>query len=71
MEKFISRAKLSKRRKKALDAQQRTTWEGLRPATRRLESKKLYSRKKAPFTDDHPGGVFLIRACFPAAAGGI
>lgn len=71
MERFIPRAKLSKREKKALDAQRRTTWEGLRPVTRRLESKKLYSRKKTPFTDDRPGGVFVLRAYFHTARGGI
>ncbi|MCE5236695.1 MAG: hypothetical protein ABFC62_08830 [Clostridiaceae bacterium] len=71
MERFIPREKLGKREKKALDARRRATWEGLRPVTRRLESKKLYSRKKTPFTDDRPGGVFVLLTYFHAAHGGI
>jgi len=58
MEKFVPSEKLSKRRKKELNAQRRNTWEGIRPYTRRVESKKLYDRKKTPFTDDPPSGVF-------------
>ncbi len=58
MEKFIPREKLSKRRKKELNAQRRNTWEGIRPYTRKVESKKLYDRKKTSFTDHFPSGVF-------------
>jgi hypothetical protein len=58
MEKFVPSEKLNKRRKKELNTQRRNTWEGIRPYTRRVESKKLYDRKKTPFTDDTPSGVF-------------
>ena len=46
MAKFVSREKLGKKARKALDAQQRTTW-CFSPATRKVESKKIYNRKKA------------------------
>ena len=45
MAKFIPRDKLSKKARKLLDAEQRTTW-GFSPATKKIESKKLYNRKK-------------------------
>lgn len=59
MQKFVPRLKLSKRRKKELNEQQRSTWEGIKPVTRKVESKKLYSRKKTSYTDGDPRGVFL------------
>lgn len=46
MEKFISREKLSKKARKELDKQKRTTW-GFSPATKKVENKKLYNRKKS------------------------
>ncbi len=61
MERFIPREKLSKRRKKELNAQKRSTWEGINPVTRKLESKKLYSRKRTPYMDERPSGVFLFQ----------
>ena len=45
MEKFIPKEKLSKKARKALEAKKRTTW-GFSPVTKRVESKKAYSRKK-------------------------
>ena len=45
MEKFIPKEKMSKKARKALEAQKRSTW-GFSPVTRHVESKKVYSRKK-------------------------
>lgn len=45
MEKFIPREKLGKKARKQLDNEKRTTWEHS-PATRRIESKKLYNRNR-------------------------
>ena len=45
MSTFIPREKLSKKARKQLDKQQRTTW-AFSPTTRRVESKKLYNRKR-------------------------
>ncbi len=59
MERFISRDKLSKRARKALDREKRVLWEH-NPATRRIESKKTYDRKKHPrWQDPLPGDVSL------------
>ena len=46
MAKFISREKLSKKARKKLDNQKRTVW-AFSPTTRKVESKKLYNRKKS------------------------
>ncbi len=46
MAKFISREKLSKKARKELDNQSRTTW-AFSPVTKKVESKKLYNRKRA------------------------
>ncbi len=45
MEKFIPKEKLSKKARRALAAKKRATW-GFSPVTKRVESKKVYSRKK-------------------------
>ena len=46
MAKFISREKLSKKARKDLDNQKRAVW-AFSPTTRKVESKKLYNRKKS------------------------
>ncbi len=45
MEKFIPKEKLSKKARKALEAKKRAVW-GFSPVTKRVESKKVYDRKK-------------------------
>ena len=45
MAKFISRQKMSKKARKELDLKQRATW-SFSPVTKKVESKKLYNRKK-------------------------
>ena len=42
---FIPREKLGRRARKQLDGERRTTW-SLSPVTRKVESKKLYNRKR-------------------------
>ncbi len=46
MAKFISREKLSKKARKELDNQKRAVG-AFSPTTRKVESKKLYNRKKS------------------------
>ena len=46
MAKFVSREKLSKKACKELDNQKRTVW-AFSPTTKKVESKKLYNRKKS------------------------
>ena len=44
MDRFIPRKKMSKKARKLLDRQRRATWT-FSPTTRKVESKKRYSRK--------------------------
>lgn len=45
MEKFISYEKSSKKRRRALDAEGRESWEQVKPFTRVFKDKKKYNRK--------------------------
>ena len=65
MSKFIPKEKLSKKARKQLDSEQRTTW-AFSPVTKKVESKKLYSRKKKPYDryDDYGIGFsFAYLVC--------
>ena len=61
MKSFVPRDKMSKRERKKLDAQNRTTWE-FSPVTKIVKSKKVYDRKKQPrnYEPYDSGGCFLI-----------
>ncbi len=50
MKKFIPRDKLSKKAKRELDSKNRLSW-GMNPATKKVESEKLYNRKKVRQAD--------------------
>ena len=61
MKRFIPRDKLSKKNRKALDSRERRGWDNINPATKKIESKKLYNRKKAQFRiDEFQTGPFFI-----------
>lgn len=47
MQKYIPYEKLSKKEKRRLDSQQRTTWGCVSPVTRKPENSKAYNRNKA------------------------
>jgi len=61
MKPFVPRDKMSKRDRKKLDAQNRTTW-AFSPATKVVKSKKVYDRKKQPrnYEPYDSEGCFLI-----------
>ena len=59
MEKFIPYEKLSKKKKRELDALRRTLW-AISPETRRSENPKAYNRKKAQKRMDDPGSVLSL-----------
>ncbi len=61
MNKFISRQKMSKKARKELDAKQRSTW-SFSPVTKKVESKKLYNRKKKSTEryNDYGGGLLFF-----------
>ena len=53
MEKFIPYEKLSKKKKRELNARKRKTWGNVNPVTRRPENPKAYNRQKArKWSDD-------------------
>ena len=45
MKRFVPREKLGKKARKQLDSERRTTW-AFSPVTKKMESKKLYNRKR-------------------------
>ena len=66
MKKIVPKAKLSKKARRKLNAEKRTTW-AFSPITKRVESKKLYNRKKISRTDQEDGsGDFYTAAIIPA-----
>ena len=46
MEKFIPYEKLSKKEKRKIDAMRRSSWGDVNPVSRKVESKKVYNRKR-------------------------
>ena len=60
MDKFVSKEKLGKKARKKMDAEKRTTW-AFSPVTRKIDSKKLYNRKRISHTryDDGMRDFFL------------
>ncbi|MBQ1552138.1 MAG: hypothetical protein IIZ66_01215 [Clostridia bacterium] len=46
MPKFIPYKKLSKRKRRELDNEQRGSWGAVKPVTRAIKSRKIYDRKR-------------------------
>ena len=62
MEKYIPYEKLSKKKRRELDARHRGSWNGFSPVTRRPENPKAYNRQKArKRSDDFPDRAFFLR----------
>ena len=69
MEKFIPYEKLSKKKKRALDAGRRTVWT-ISPVTRKSATPKAYNRKKAQkWTNDSAFCAFCFFCCHSAEKG--
>jgi hypothetical protein len=60
MKRFIPREKLGRKARKQLDSGQRATW-AFSPVTKKVESKKLYNRKRKSHDryDDYGMGFFV------------
>ena len=60
MKRFVPREKLGKKAQKQLDSEQRATW-AFSPVTKKVESKKLYDRKRKTHDryDDYGMGFFF------------
>ena len=61
MKKFVEYEKLSKKQKREIDKAKRATWGGVIPVTKKIESAKIYNRKKHQRRDwEASAGVFVI-----------
>ena len=61
MKKFVEYGKLSKKQKREIDKARRATWGDVIPVTKRVESAKIYNRKKHQRRDWESGaGVFVL-----------
>ncbi len=60
MEKFVPYEKLSKKKKRELNAKRRKTWGTMSPVTRKPQNPKAYNRKKTRMRDfeDFPSVFF-------------
>ena len=59
MEKFIPYEKLSKKKKREMDAGKRRVW-AISPVTRKSENQKAYDRKKAQKWKNDSGSVLSL-----------
>lgn len=60
MKGFVQYEKLSKKQKREIDKAKRMTWGDVSPVTKKIESAKLYNRKRHQRRDwDSGAGVFL------------
>ena len=60
MKKFTPYEKLSKKQKKEIDQVKRADWGDVIPVTKKIESAKIYNRKKCRRWDsDSCAGVFM------------
>ena len=59
MQKFIPYEKLSKKKKRELDAGRRTVW-AISPVTRKSENPKAYNRRKAQKWKNDSGSVLSV-----------
>ena len=61
MKAFVPYEKLSKKQRKEIDRAKRATWGEVVPVTKRIDSAKVYNRKKHQRGDYDSGvGVFLM-----------
>ena len=58
MEKFIPYEKLSKKKRREMDRKKRNDWGEVKPVTRRIESGKIYKRKKTKQEEDLDASSF-------------
>ncbi len=68
MNKFIPKAKLSKKAKRERDKAARQTWGAMSPVTRKPPNPKAYVRKKPRIEPNDDTGAFSIHRFYAAAA---
>ncbi len=65
MEKYVPYGKLSKKKRRELDAKRRGSWGGLNPVTRKPANPKAYKRIKRKWDTEDPASASLLSACRP------
>ena len=61
MKKFVEYEKLSKKQKREIDKAKRASWGDVIPVSKKIESAKIYNRKKCRRWDsDSCAGVFVL-----------
>ena len=60
MARFVSKEKMSKKARKAQNDLRRETWGAISPVTRKVESKKVYKRRKSLGRFDDYGRDFFV-----------
>lgn len=61
MKGFVQYEKLSKKQKKEINQAKRMTWGDVNPVSKKIESAKIYNRKKHQRRDwDSGAGVFIM-----------
>lgn len=61
MQKFVPFEKLSKKKQRELNKKQRGSWGSINPVSRKVESAKIYNRKKArQWKDDSMTVLFVV-----------
>lgn len=61
MQKFVPFEKLSKKKQRELNKKQRGSWGSINPVSRKVESAKIYNRKKArKWKDDSMAVLFVV-----------
>lgn len=63
MEKYIPFEKLSKKKKREMNAKQRSTWGCMNPVTRKPNPPKAYNRRKALKWNDDSSSVPFSNIC--------
>ena len=60
MKQFVEYEKLSKKQKREIDKKKRADWGGVIPVSKKIESAKIYNRKKCRRWDsDSCAGIFV------------
>ena len=62
MAKFVSKDKMSRKQQKKLNAEKRATWM-ISPVTKKIESKKVYNRKRISRTAYDDSREIFLRGC--------
>ena len=64
MEKYVPYGKLSKKKRRELNAKKRGGWGGLNPVTRKPPNPRAYKRNKRKWDAEDPtSAYFSFRAC--------